>query len=479
MASKPIKTLNEFMKWAQTFNKGEYLFRGVSKSCYIKDGQIEASAYRRLPQDVPKSPDRLLEINQELIENARLLGHAQRNGQDLSDLDVLAELQHFGAATCLIDLTSNALVALWFACQQSAEGNQENGKVVVLRSDGPEPLTRVDYKLSKKKIEHFFKPDDAGRYPLYRWQPKFQNNRILSQQSVFVFSGARIESAGECQIEASSKQEILTSLEEVSGITGASLFSDFYGFAWLHAHEKPYIEPTAKAYRLRGIDAVQKANLEECLERVEEHLEQAIHSFKKAIEFTPKASMEDRETAEVYFHSAWAYRRKANLCKDKPEEANANRDLAIKYYDKAMSESNQAFLAKVYNQRGIVYLECEFDKAIEDFSDAISRDPNLAKAYSNRGIAYLRKGEFDKAIEDFDAAIKMRADYALAYCNRGEAWLHLEKWEDARKDLTRAQEMGVNIIASFRNDYKDVKEFKKKNRIEEVPDDIVKMLTPP
>lgn len=457
------------MTWAETFDKGEYLFRGVSKSCYIKEGEIEASAYRRLPQDVSKSPDRLLKINQELIENARLQGHAQRNGQDLSDLDVLAELQHFGAATCLIDLTSNALVALWFACQQSAEGNQENGKVVVLRSDGPEPLKRVDYNMSTKKIDGFFKPDEAGRYPLYRWQPKFQNNRILSQQSVFVFGGARIEIAGECQIEASSKQEILTSLEEVSGITGASLFSDFYGFAWLHAHEKPYIEPTAKAYRLRGIDASQKG-----------HLEEAIHCFKKAIEFTPKASMEDRETAEVYFHRAWAYRRKAKLCKDKPEEANANRELALEDCDKAMSASNPAFRAKVHNLLGVVYVDKgEFDKAIEEFSKAIRLDPNLAKAYSNRGMAYLRKREFDKAIEEFNKAIERRWDYAPAYCNRGEAWLHMEKWDKARKDLTQAKNWGVDIIRSFRNEYKDVDKFTEKNRIEAVPDDIVNMLTRP
>lgn len=473
MAKPLIKTLNEFMKWAETFNKGDYLFRGVSTSSYIVEGKIEASAYRRLPPDEARKPERLLEITRELIETAGRLGHAQRNGQTLSDLDLLAEFQHYGAATCLIDFTFNALVALWFACQQSAEGEQENGKVVVLRSDGLEPLRRVDYETSKQDIKCFFKPNETGRYPLYHWEPNPQNNRIIAQQSVFVFGGAQIEIAGECEIKASCKPEILISLEEVAGITGDRMFPDFYGAAWLRAHDKPYINnPTTKSYRLRGIDAFQKGNLE-----------QAIHYFNEAIECTPKTSRGNTETSEVYFHRAWAYRCKATLC-DNPADANENRDLAIADYNRAMSErseSNPDFpLAKVYNQRGIVYVEKrEFEKAIEDFNAAISRDGNLAKAYSNRGFAYFRDRKFEKAIEDFNTAIEMRGDYALAYCNRGEAWLHRKEWEKAKEDLTQAKKMGVDIIDSFQHEYKDVEEFKEKNRIEEVPDDIVKMLTPP
>ena len=38
--SKRVKTLNGFMKWAEQFNDGQYLFRGVSKHTY----KIEASA---------------------------------------------------------------------------------------------------------------------------------------------------------------------------------------------------------------------------------------------------------------------------------------------------------------------------------------------------------------------------------------------------------------------------------------------------
>ena len=439
----------------------------MSRSSYIVEGKIEASAYRRLPEEA-RRPERLLELNQALIENARLQGHAQRNGQDLSDLDLLAELQHFGAATCLIDFTSNALVALWFACQQSAGGNKENGKVVVLRSDGLEPLKRVDYELSQQNLDDLFKPDATGRHPLYRWQPKFQNTRIISQQSVFVFGRASIEElTGECEIEASCKPDLLTALEEVSGITGASLFSDFDGFAWLHAHDKPYIEPTAKAYRLRGIDAVQKGNLE-----------RAIPYFTQAITLNRKNAAGNQEKADAYFQRAWAYRREGAY-----DKAIKDCDKAIEYYEKAIEEDSMLAnklnpeVAKVYNIRGIAYADkCKFKKAIKAYNHAIKLNPTLAKAYTNRGNAYADKRKFKKAIKDYNHAIKLQPHYLHVYCNRGEAWLHLKEWEQAREDLTKARAGGVDIIASFQADYKSVEEFRKKNDIDDLPDDIAEML---
>ena len=102
MEREIIKNLDRFIKWTKEFNRGEYLFRGLKSTCYIKDGTVETSAHRRLSDEYKSTEqDPLLEINRELIEKARLLGHGQRDGQDLKDLDLLAELQHYGAATGL------------------------------------------------------------------------------------------------------------------------------------------------------------------------------------------------------------------------------------------------------------------------------------------------------------------------------------------------------------------------------------------
>ena len=357
--SRRVKTLSGFMKWAAQFNDGRYLFRGVSKDCY----KIEPSTYRRLASEADKNPTQLLKINKQLIEDARSRGHDQRNGQPLSDLELLAELQHFGAATCLIDFSRNALVALWFACQQSSKG-EANGKVFAVRHDDFLRLKTVTPKLIKKTIDSFFKLDENDNYLIYQWEPKYQNNRIIAQQSVFLFSGAQIEAKAECVILKNSKRDLLSFLDQFSGITEASIYPDFDGFASLHAHHKPYIEPDVRGYLQRGFDALQNNNLDA-----------AIQHYNTAIELSP-------------YHTE-AYIDRGVLYRFKGDEARADEDegRAIEYYD----------------------------RAIEDFNQVMQLNPNHAMAYTHRGVAYLRKGEFDRAVTDSQQAIRLDPDNPQAY----------------------------------------------------------------
>ena len=261
-----VKTLGGFIKWAAQFNDGQYLFRGVSKDCY----KIEASTYRRLLSEADKNPTQLLKINKRLIEDAQMRGHNQKNGQPLSDLELLAELQHFGAATCLIDFTRSALIALWFACQQSSKG-EANGKVCAVRIDDSDRFEVITPRLVKEaNIDYFFREDKQKGYPLYQWQPKYQNNRIIAQQSVFIFGGTQVEIEAECVVLKSGKQDILTFLDKVSGITEGSIYPDFDGFARLHAHNKPYIEPNPQGSLQRGIEAHQRGDLDDAIDHYDE-----------------------------------------------------------------------------------------------------------------------------------------------------------------------------------------------------------------
>src|SRR5438477_1980875 len=43
----------------------------------------------------------------------------------------------------------------------------------------------------------------------------------------------------------------------------------------------------------------------------------------------------------------------------------------------------------------------------------------LAKAFRRRGNAYDAKGEYDRAIQDFDQAIRLKPNYDEAFTNRG------------------------------------------------------------
>lgn len=167
------RTLNKFIDWTARFKDGQYLFRGVTKETY----RIEASACRRLPVADQNNSSKLLKINQELIDKARGLGHDQRDGRQLTDLELLAELQHFGAATCLIDFSRNALVALWFACQISSDrkaSEKANGKVFAINCDDTVRLKTVNPELMKKDIDYFLQPDENGRYLQYQWSLNFK-----------------------------------------------------------------------------------------------------------------------------------------------------------------------------------------------------------------------------------------------------------------------------------------------------------------
>ena len=380
--TKEVSTLSEFIEWTEQFSDGEYLFRGVSKATY----KIEAAAYRRLPKAERNKPNQLLAVNQEMIEKARLLGHDEKDGRELSDLELLAELQHFGAATCLIDFSRNALVALWFACQQSSSG-EASGKICAVRSDDPALFKKVNLSLVKKDINHFFKTNEKDAYSLYQWEPKHQNNRIIAQQSIFIFGGAEIKAEAECVIVKNNKQVILTSLDKVSGITEASIYPDFDGFARQHAHSKHYAEPDVQDYLRRGIEADKQGNSAD-----------AITHYTKAISLKP----DNPTLAETYYNLGDVY-----FTKEK-------HDLAIKEYSNAIEVKPD--FAEAYHSRGNAYRhQNDYKNALEDYDAAIRLKPDFSRAYYDRAIAYDNEGDYEDALEDYDAAIRLKPDFSRAY----------------------------------------------------------------
>ena len=446
-----VRTLSGFLKWAEQFNDGQYLFRGVPKKSY----KIEAGACRRLPKADRYNPAKLLKINQELIDKARLLGHDQLSGEQLSDLALLAELQHFRAATCLIDFTRNALIALWFACEQIAttespetkkktdskdEVEETDGKVYAVRIDDPARFGTITSDLLKKDIDYFFVEDENGRYPLYQWQPKLQNNRIIAQQSVFIFGGAKIEAADECIISRGAKQDLLKALDKLVGFTDATIYPDSDGFARLHVQNNPDFEPDPPGYLQRGIEVHQKGEREE-----------AITYYTTVISPLPEETAQPSDNdilSWAHYHRGTAY-----MSEDSGESAV---DLAIEDFTEAIQLKEQLIdsitenparvrrlkkeLARVYISRGTAryWKKDEFDTAITDYTNAIELDPEYAEAYNHRGIAYLNNGNFDDAIADYTEAIRLDQEFAEAYKDRATAYLGNSEFDTAITDYTKA-----------------------------------------
>ena len=303
--------------------------------------------------------------------------------------------------------------------------------------------------MSKKELSYFFEPHN-DIYPLYQWEPKHQNNRIIAQQSVFVFGSAEVELAlaDKCVVVESCKENILKSLEKSLGITEASMFPDFYGFANLHSQRKRYVEPDAHGYLRRGRERHLEGNLGD-----------AIVYYTEVISLDPDRFI----AANAYYNRGLAYGRKGEL------------DKAIQDFSKVI-DWNDNYAAAYYN-RGLAYgRKGELDKAIQDFSKAIDLKPAYAEAYNYRGNAYAQKADSDRAIQDYNKAIELSPEYAAVYYNRGLAFLRLQQWENARADLTTAREKGIDITAAFHNIYKSVADFEAKHS-GPVPEDIAALLS--
>lgn len=330
------------MKWVENINPDleseMYLFRGLSNEEY----NIEASAWRRLPPEYNRSSyEEFLEINKFLIKEARLQGHDHKNGRELKDLEILAELQHLGAATCLIDFTYSAQIALWFACQSDLKetsncSEPSDGKVGAVLNN-PNTIEEITPKmLEDRDFDSFFNAPSRKQWQpqLFRWQPRHLNNRIASQHSVFLLGGNQvIYPDEECVIEASWKEKILKSLETHSYISEKKLFPDLEGFARQHTHDKPFPVPD---YMKLGHLAYQRHEFEE-----------AISNYSKAIRWNPK-------DVNPYF-----WRGHANVARGK------------------------------------------YTEAIDDFDEAIRIESNVVSVYQIRGYAKSRLGLYSDAKQDY------------------------------------------------------------------------------
>ena len=91
----------------------------------------------------------------------------------------------------------------------------------------------------------------------------------------------------------------------------------------------------------------------------------------------------------------------------------------------------------------------EFDKAIEDCTEAIQIDPQNASAYNNRASAWNKKGEFDKAINDCTEAIRIDPEKAYAYKNRGNAWAKKGEFDKAIKDYNEAIRIDPKFAVAY------------------------------
>jgi tetratricopeptide (TPR) repeat protein len=107
-------------------------------------------------------------------------------------------------------------------------------------------------------------------------------------------------------------------------------------------------------------------------------------------------------------------------------------------------------LSTIYNNRGTAYTsKGDYDRAIQDFNEAIRLSPNYAYTYRNRGIDYHEKGDYDNAIQDYNEAIRLNPNYTSVYALRGDTYNGKGDYDRAIHDLNEAIRLDANYVRAY------------------------------
>ncbi len=117
-------------------------------------------------------------------------------------------------------------------------------------------------------------------------------------------------------------------------------------------------------------------------------------------------------------------------------------------YNRAIANFSRAITLKpdyvaAYIGRGLAYVQTKkYPAALNDFSRALQYDSTNAEAYYHRGNAYLQRGDYESALADYNRAVKHKPDYAEAqeslvnaYKSRSRAYIQRGDDNKAIQDL--------------------------------------------
>ncbi len=148
-----------------------------------------------------------------------------------------------------------------------------------------------------------------------------------------------------------------------------------------------------------------------------------------------------------------------DLINNKPDYAwaYACRAIAWQYagnLDRALTDAEERLRlepdAAAYNSRGSFYLrKNEYEKALDDFNQAIRLHPNFSAAYNHRGLLHSFRRDYDRAISDYTIAIGIDPLNAIAFNNRSLAWCHKQDYARAIDDATAAIQLDSKYVAAF------------------------------
>ena len=415
-------------------NLDTHVFRGQSDARW----PLRSGAKRRLNADGIENggPDFLaeyLDYHRSLLDRARRVMPYGDKDQSSTPLQLLAKLQHFGAATGLLDFTHSLLVALWFACDEPSH----DGKVFFLSKELPH-TSYVTPDLEEGNIGNVLSKAQDPTGPGYLlWEPTLEGDaalRILGQRSVFVIGRPAIDGrhVHAVVIDAADKEPMREELEQLD-VSERTIYRDLVGFCRLERANARYVPPTTSAaYLRRGNYAFSRG----------EHSE-AIDAYGRCLEL-------GGDQAETYF-----LRGNANAAAKRYRDAIDDYDEALQFPDLTEVEGSSTYypwfyFAILFNRGNMRACLGEHGNAMEDYRRASDVAPKFTPPHFNRGNAHFIRQQFDAAVSCYDEVLAVDPESIYALHNKALALILLGKFAAAEACYTRIQrvaELDPNTLA--------------------------------
>ena len=340
------KTIQDILDELQSkSNGGGYIYRGenechrnVSSSLYrefdINDDNFDIELVEKeMLSDVKKH---IGELGQDSRFNSTNTSKNIEDPISVEDLECLAELQHYGGKTNLIDFTHDYLIALFFACDGKPE---KNGRVILQK---------------REKIENWI------------YEPQNPRLRVVAQKSIFVRPPRGFlcpdKEKEVVRIEKHLKDQVLSYLRNYHGISTHSIYNDLHGFI---KHQDRHGNIHTLFYR--GMACQNRAAEATSGDEKAREYQEAIRHYTKVIEL-------NRGYVEAYYNRGRVY-------------------LNIEEYPRAIQDFNVSITldpgnTEAYYSRGRAYLNIEeYPEAIRDFNKVLTLDPGNTEANHSRGEA--------------------------------------------------------------------------------------------
>lgn len=233
------KNIESYIKVLETINQW-------TENKLTQPEQIRSGASVRL-RDVDKKyltvSDYLSYINN-LIFNFR---KANTNFREYSELEILAEIQHRGGASCLVDFSKNFLISLWFATNNdpnepgylfcynvNADALSEDNITILNKDRWEYPIENL-LRFTRKTAQYA----GGDKFRFWLWKPANINGRIARQDSMFVFGLEKFytntHNVDIITIPSQWKSAIVETLKTYFGITSETVFPDVDGYAGSHS----------------------------------------------------------------------------------------------------------------------------------------------------------------------------------------------------------------------------------------------------